>query len=99
MQTPPGGGLVCTAQEADFDVSGSPVRRGVVSYYATATMLEAIDFASWVERIEQRSSADLAEGRISPLLTPMLRICGNPGTKLLGDSRGRGCRGQQPQTQ
>ena len=87
MSAAPGGGLLCQAREEDFDLSGTPVRRGVVSYYATSTMVEAADFESWVDRIEQRSSKDLADHKITLLKKPVLQVCGEPSTKLPGEQR------------
>ena len=88
MSAPPGGGLLCRAHEEDFDLSGIPVRRGVVSYYATSTMVQAADFESWADWIERRSSADLADHKITLLKKPMLQVCGDPSTQVLGEQRG-----------
>jgi hypothetical protein len=80
----PGHELACGAHEADFDVSGAAGSRGVVSYYATSTMVEAATFESWLDLIERKSSGDLAQGRITELHKPTLQIYGNPNTKLPG---------------
>ena len=84
MKAPPGGELACRAHDNDFDA----VRHGVVSYYATSTVVQSANFQSWVNLIEQRSGEDLAHHKITLLHKPMLQICGNPSTKLPGEPRG-----------
>lgn len=85
MEAAPGNELTCKAHEMDVEVDGTPVRRGIISYYATATMRQASDFQSWFELIEQQSGEDLVEQKISLFRKPTLRICGNPSTAVIGE--------------
>jgi hypothetical protein len=85
MKAAPGSELTCRAHEMDVEVNGNPVRRGIISYYATSTMRQATDFQSWLELIEQQSGEDLVEQKISLFRKPTLRICGNPSTAVIGE--------------
>jgi hypothetical protein len=69
------------------DASGSPVCRGIISYYATLTMREATDMRSWVDLMRQRSGKDLAQHKINMLQDPRLQICGDPGIEVIGERR------------
>jgi hypothetical protein len=87
MKAAPGGELACRAHEMDAYVNGSPVRRGIISYYATSTMGEATDMQSWVDLMEQKSSEDLTQHKIRVFHKPMLQICGDPSVEVIGEWR------------
>jgi hypothetical protein len=84
MRPIPGHELTCRAHNKDFDLSGAAVARSVVSHYATSTLPEATTFDSWLNLIDQKSSADLAQGRITQLDRPELQVYGNPDTQSPG---------------
>jgi hypothetical protein len=84
MRPIPGHELTCRAHNKDFDLSGAAVARSVVSHYATSTLPEATTFDSWLNLIDQKSSADLAQGRIAELDKPALQVYGNHNAKLPG---------------
>ena len=88
MKAAPGGELACRAHEMDIYVDGSPVRRGIISYYASLTMGEATDMQSWVDLMVQKSSEDLNQHKSRMFHKPMLQICGNPGVEVIGQRRG-----------
>jgi hypothetical protein len=48
-------------------------------------MVEATNIQSWVNLIERTSSKDLAEHKITLLQKPMLQICGDPSTEVIGE--------------
>ncbi len=85
MKAVPGGELTCRAHETEVEVNGSPVRRGIISYYATSTMEAASDIRSWVDLMEEKSSEDLAKRKIGILHKPMLQICGDPSIEVIGE--------------
>ena len=87
MKAAPGGELACRAHEMEVDESGSLVRRGVISYYATSTMGEATDMQSWVDLMEQKGSDDLTQHKIGMFHKPMLQICGDPRVEVIGEWR------------
>jgi hypothetical protein len=87
MKAVPGGELACRAHEMDVYVNGSPVRRGIISYYATSTMGEASDMQSWANLMEQKSSEDLTEHKNKMFHKPMLQICGDPCVEVIGEWR------------
>jgi hypothetical protein len=85
MKAVPGGELACRAHEMDVDVNGLPIRRGIISYYATLTMGEATDTQSWVDLMEQKSGKDLAQHKIRMFHKLMLQICGDPSVEVIGE--------------
>ena len=89
MKAVPGGELACRAHEMDVYVNGSPIRRGIISYYATSTMGEANDMQSWVDLMEQKSSEDLPQHKSSMFHKTILQICGDPSVEVIGEWRGK----------
>jgi hypothetical protein len=87
MKAASGGELACRAHEMDVDVNGSPVRRGIISYYATSTMGEATHMQSWIDLMEQKSSEDLTQHKIRMYQKPKLQICGDPSVEVIGERR------------
>ena len=87
MKSVPGGELACRAHEMDVTMNDSPVRRGIISYYATSTMGEATDMQSWIDLMEQKSSEELTEHKSEMFHKPMLQICGNPSVEVIGEWR------------
>jgi hypothetical protein len=60
------------------------VPRGVVSYYAAATLAEATTLRAWLQLIEERSQTDAANGRLTPFHQPILQITGDGSLPLFG---------------
>ena len=85
MKAVPGGELACRAHEMDVPMNDAPVRRGIISYYATSTMGEASDMQSWVDLMEQMSSDDLTEYKGRMFHKPMLQVCGDPSVEMIGE--------------
>ncbi len=85
MEAAPGSELTCRAHEMDVDLKGSAVRQGIISYYATVTMEQASDIQSWVDLVEQKSSEDLAQHKITLFQKPNLQVWGAPSDKVIGE--------------
>ncbi len=83
-QAETGAELSCRAHEKEFAESGIVVRRGVISYYAAATLAKANDLTSWLSLIEQMSQADLATAVITKFYQPVLQIAGDSTLLLPG---------------
>ena len=80
-----GAELTCRAHEKEFDVDGATVRRGVISYYASATLTQAQDkAASWLHLIEQMSATDVVNMTITAFYQPSLQLSGDLGVPLVG---------------
>jgi hypothetical protein len=79
-----GAELTCRAHEKEFAERGGLVRRGVISYYAGATLANANDLHSWLQLIEQMSQTDVARGIITPFYQPVLQLTGDTSLALLG---------------
>ncbi|MCG8348718.1 MAG: hypothetical protein MI924_13190 [Chloroflexales bacterium] len=71
----------------DIDTQGSLVRRGIISYYAAATMEQATSMQSWVNLIEKKSGDDLTQHKITLFHKPMLHISGDPNIAVIGAPR------------
>ena len=84
VKAAPDAELACKAHETDFDVDGSSVRRGIISYYAASTMGQATSSQSWIDLMEGKSSEDLARHEIDMLHIPVLRIVGDPSVPVIG---------------
>lgn len=84
MRAQAGAGIACRAHEAELDDGGGPVRRGVVSYYAAATLPEATTLQSWLDLIHETSREDMAEGRLTAFHQPILQITGDGSMPLIG---------------
>jgi hypothetical protein len=87
MKAVPGGELACRAHEMDVNVNGLPVRRGIISYYATSTMGKAANMQSWTNLMEQKSAEDLKQHKITIFYKPNLQICGDPSLEVIGERR------------
>jgi hypothetical protein len=88
MRANAGEGLACRAHEHDFDQGGKMVRRGVVSYYAAATMTRATTLRSWLHLVDEMSQKDLDSGRLTPFYQPILQIGGDGDLPLIGKPAG-----------
>jgi hypothetical protein len=84
MRAKDGAELACRAREKVFDDGGVPVPRGVLSYYAAATLPKAITFGSWLRLIEHASQGDLASGILTPYHQPALQVLGDGRLALIG---------------
>lgn len=84
MRAEDGAELACRAHEKDFDDGGMPVSRGVISYYAAATLAEATTLRSWQQSIEEMIQADAARGRLTPFYQPTLQVTGDGNLPLIG---------------
>jgi hypothetical protein len=87
MKAVPGGELACRAHEMDIFVNDSPVRSGIISYYASSTMGEATDMQSWADLMVQKSSEDLTQHKSNMFHKPMLQLCGDPCVEVIGECR------------
>jgi hypothetical protein len=58
--------------------------RGVLSYYATATLPKASSLGDWLLRIESMARQDVDAGNLPPFYRPELEIVGDPDTPLPG---------------
>jgi hypothetical protein len=86
MRSETGAELACRAHEKAFEDGGRPVRRGVVSYYAAATLASATTPHSWLRSIEKMSQEDMAQGAITRFHLPILQIMGDGNLPLIGRS-------------
>jgi hypothetical protein len=77
--------LACRARNYRFEHQGGHQERGVISYYATQTLTQATTIASWLQRIEAMSRADLQRGHLTWFYQPSLQILGQAATRLPGD--------------
>jgi hypothetical protein len=85
MKAEPGAELACRARNYRFEHHGSHQEHGVISYYATQTLAQATTLASWIQRAEALSRADLQHGSLPSFYQPLLQILGNAATKLPGN--------------
>lgn len=83
-QAEAGAELSCRAHEKEFAERGIVVPRGVISYYAAATLTKANDLSSWLSLIEQMSQEDLATAVITKFYQPVLQIVGDSTLALPG---------------
>jgi hypothetical protein len=81
-----GAELSCRAHEKEFTEHGIVVCRGVISYYASATLARANDLSSWLARIEQMGQEDLATSVITKFYQPVLQIAGDVNFPLPGSA-------------
>lgn len=73
-------GISCTAKEAVLDGH----LRGIVSYYAAATLARAITMRSWLGLIEAMVADDLRRHRLDDNKTPSLQVLGDASSLLPG---------------
>ncbi|MCB0253819.1 MAG: hypothetical protein KDI55_08830 [Anaerolineae bacterium] len=72
----PGAELACRALNGTFLQDGTPVERGVMSYYATRALASAATMAEWLDAMERLAARDLATGRLAANLKPALVLLG-----------------------
>ena len=84
VKAPPGTDLQCHVQKNDFEMNGSRVERGVISYYAGQTLPQATTFQSWVESINHLAEADIRHNRMKRSKWLTLRIVGDPAAGIPG---------------
>lgn len=85
-----GAELACRAHEMEFGDGADRVRRGIVSYYAAATLARATGLASWLDLMHEASRADAARGALPPFYRPALQIAGDRTLPLVGRPEGDG---------
>jgi hypothetical protein len=85
LRAVPGAELSCRAHEMPVAEQGQVIRRGCLSYYATATLASAATLQAWMDQITAWSQADLAQGRITAWYQPQLQLWGDPHRRLPGD--------------
>ena len=57
---------------------GKPVKRGIVSYYATEALASAATMAQWLDEIQRLVASDIDAGRLPARLQPALTLLGDP---------------------
>ena len=88
MRAEPGAELTCRARNYHFESNGSQHERGVISYYAVQTLAQATTMASWLQRIEAMSNADLDQDRLPWFYKLSLQLLGHASTRLPGNPLG-----------
>lgn len=84
MKAEPGTELSCRAHDSVFEEDGRHTQRGVISYYATQTILQAETFGQWRDLLEARTAEDARSGRLQPLYRFSLQVIGNGTTSVPG---------------
>jgi hypothetical protein len=77
MKSNPGEELTCRALNYNFEQNGERVPRGIISYYATATLVRATTFESWLDAMNAAIESDLLQRRLNRLNRPSLQITGD----------------------
>ena len=76
MKALPGAELACRGHNYDLPVGDNAIPRGVISYYATATLGGAITLGDWLIRIESLVNQDAQAGRLPVFFRPDLHVLG-----------------------
>lgn len=84
MKAEPGTELACRAHDSVFEEDGQQIQRGVISYYATQTILQAETFDQWRDLIKARATEDVHSGRLQPLYRFSLQVIGTGTTSVPG---------------
>jgi hypothetical protein len=82
----PGEELTCTTREHTFEQQETPVKHGVMSYYASQALAQATSIESLLKLIDQIAEQDIKFSRLPKLYLPSLQILGNANVKLPGKS-------------
>jgi hypothetical protein len=84
MCAQPGAELACRGHNYNLPLGAQAQPRGVLSYYATATLPKASSLGDWLLRIESMARQDVDAGNLPPFYRPELEIVGDPDTPLPG---------------
>jgi hypothetical protein len=84
MRAQPGAELACHLHNYNLPAGAQARARGVLSYYAAATLLQARSIGDWMKRIESMAQQDVDTGILPPLYRPHLQIVGDENTPLPG---------------
>jgi len=90
MKASPGAELACRGHNYDLPVGDNAVPRGVVSYYATATLAGATTLGDWHARIETLVQQDFQAGKLPRFCLPDLHVLGDSGQLIPGKPRRSG---------
>ena len=82
MRTQPGAELVCRGHNYNLPPGDAAQRRGVLSYYATATLPAALSLADWLARIEAHIQQDVEAGHLPVFYRPQLQLLGYSGQPI-----------------
>jgi len=77
MKALPGAELACRGHNYDLPVGDNAMPRGIVSYYATATLAGATTLGDWLTRIESLVKQDAQAGRLPVFFRPDLQLLGD----------------------
>jgi hypothetical protein len=84
MRAQPGAELACHLHNYNLPAGAQARARGVLSYYAAATLPQARSLGDWMKRIEAMAQQDVDAGILPPLYRPHLQIMGDENTPLPG---------------
>jgi hypothetical protein len=84
LKAKPGGELACKVSNYFFVDDNGGRERGVVSYYATRSLLQATTLESWLTAILALSGADFEAGRLTPMYQFTLQVLGDAKTTVPG---------------
>lgn len=77
MKSQTGAELSCRGHNYNLPVGDHTLPRGVVSYYASATLASARTLSDWQARIETLVQRDVQAGKLPPLYEPELQVLGD----------------------
>ena len=75
--------MFCRTNSAVFDTPEGKIKRGVISFYATKTLLHASTTESWLQAMTDAMAADAKNKRLSKLYQKQLQILGDGKTVIL----------------
>jgi hypothetical protein len=84
MHARPGAELACHLHNYNLPAGAQARARGVLSYYATATLPQARSIGDWMKRIESMAQYDVDAGNLPPSYRPRLEVVGDENTPLPG---------------
>lgn len=77
MKALPGAELACRGHNFDLPVGDNALPRGVVSYYATASLAGATTLGDWLTRIQALVQRDVQAGSLPGFYRPDLHVLGD----------------------
>jgi hypothetical protein len=84
LQAQPGAELACRAHNYNLPPGEAAQPRGILSYYAAATLTAAHSMGDWMGRIEAKILADVEARALPAFYRPDLQMLGNAGQFLPG---------------
>ncbi|MEZ4727469.1 MAG: hypothetical protein R3E79_10075 [Caldilineaceae bacterium] len=82
MRAQPGAELTCQGHNYDLPPGTGTQSRGVLSYYATATLPTAQTMGDWLAQIEKQVQQDGAMGTLPAFYRPNLQLLGDSDQPL-----------------